>query len=206
MQSHRIAVTLIGLALLALAVVFAVTGDVPSRVLKSYLSKQEPPQNVPTSAPPVVYHPFAAVLAKLAAQPSFSIVQVGAYIGNTPNDPLFPFLRYYLDPTKGAKRDAKVVLIEPIREYFDLLRENYGNLPGLEFEKVAIAESEGTREMYRLAVDPTEYGFPAWLSQLSSLKKERMGELWERYERNPRLQKFYLEHRVTETVNTVTLQ
>ena len=207
MQSRRIAVTLIGLSLLALAVVVAVTGDVPCRVLGSYCSEPEPARSVPTSVSPVTHNPFAAVLANLAAQPSFSIVQVGAYIGDTPNDPLFPFLRYFLDPAKKRfKRDAKVVLIEPIREYFDLLRENYGNLPGLEFENVAIAESEGTREMYRLDVDPTKYGFPAWLSQLSSLKNERMGELWERYERNPHLQKFYLEHRVTETVKSVTLQ
>ena len=92
MQSRRIAVTLIGLSLLVLAVVVAVTGDVPCRVLGSYCLEPEPPRNVPTSVTPVTYHPFAAVLAKLAAQPSFSIVQVGAYIGEDQQEkwPLFP--------------------------------------------------------------------------------------------------------------------
>lgn len=60
--------------------------------------------------------------------------------------------------------------------------------------------------MYRLKVDPTEYGYPKWLAQLSSLKKERMEELWDKYERMPEYQQFYLENRVIERVRSMTLE
>ncbi len=194
---------LVALALFALAVVIALARDLPQLALEAYCPVQEPSPGPER----VVYNPYGAVLQRLAVQSSFSIVQVGAYIGDSPTDPLFSFLQRSLDPARGEDRpDVKVVLIEPIREYFDLLQQNYAGLPGIVFENVAIAESEGTREMYRLDVDPTEYGFPEWLSQLSSLKKERMGELWDKYENYPTIKKFYLEHRVTEVVRCVTLQ
>ena len=47
--------------------------------------------------------------------------------------------------------------------------------------------------------------FPVWLSQLSSLKKKRMEELWDQHERMEDAQAFYLEHRVVERVNSIPL-
>lgn len=111
------------------------------------------------------YRPLDDVLTDLGEQPSFSIVQVGAYIGDSPNDPLFKFLCKQLDAA-NSNRDAKVVLVEPIREYFDQLRENYSNVANIEFENIAIAEMDGEMEMYRLDVNPTDYGYPEWLTQL----------------------------------------
>lgn len=150
--------------------------------------------------------PMDDVLAELAAQSSFSIVQVGAYIGDTDNDPLFDFLTEHLHSKSVAEgRDAKVVLIEPIGEYFEQLRENYKGTTCIAFEKVAIADSDNPLEMYRLNADPVEAGFPEWLSQLSSLKKERMEQLWDSYERMEEAQQWYLEHRVVESVDCMTL-
>ena len=134
-----------------------------------------------------------------------SIVQIGAYIGNTSNDPLFRFLQSQLPVRAAADLNTKVVLVEPIRTYFDQLRENYAGLPDVELENLAVSEHEGVLEMYTLDVDPRDYGFPDFLSQLSSLKKERMEELWDQYERNEKMQAFYLEHRVVHRVNSVPL-
>ena len=213
---RRIALIVVGLTLFALVLAVVLAGDLRRRVILKY--KNEGVGGVlraavnriapaPQTKGREAIAPLDAVLALLAEQPSFSVVQIGAYIGNTPNDPLFPFLQKHLDPAKaGAKQNAKVVLVEPIREYFDLLCENYANLPSVECEQVAIAEAEGIREMYRLKVDPVEYGYPAWLSQLSSLKEDRMGELWDEYERHPEYKRFYLENRIVERVQGMTLQ
>ncbi len=134
-----------------------------------------------------------------------SIVQIGAYIGDTRNDPLFRFLQPQLPIRAALGLETKVVLVEPIREYFDQLRTNYAGLPDIEFENLAVSEHEGILEMYRLGVDPTDYGYPEWISQLSSLKKERMEELWARYERDENIQAFYLKHRIVEHVDSVPL-
>jgi FkbM family methyltransferase len=147
-----------------------------------------------------------SALAWLAQQPSFSIVQLGAYVGDTPNDPLCAFLKNEMTPEKASRRHGtKVVLVEPIKQYFDRLRENYASLSGVEFANVAVAESNGVRDFYTLTVDPTKYGYPEWLSQLSSLKSERMGKLWDNFEKNREMKKFYLEHRSVEKVKCVTI-
>lgn len=148
--------------------------------------------------------PFTAVLGYLANQPSLSIVQIGAYIGNSKHDPLFPFIQ----KVAGTKSDTKVVLVEPIREYFDLLCRNYRNIPNVEFENVAIAETEGERDMYRLSgdVDPVKDGHGRWLTELSSLREERMGRLWDKCEVDPGHKAYYLKHRVIERVMCITLR
>lgn len=154
--------------------------------------------------PATIPSPIKGILGMLATQSSFSIVQIGAYIGNTYNDPLFDFL-CNLD----SQAPTKVVLVEPIREYFDLLCKNYHHVPNIQFENVAIAKTEGTAEMYRLDVNPVEYGFPEWMAQLSSLKEERMGKLWDASEVDSdwaaKCKQFYLEHRVVETITCTTL-
>jgi FkbM family methyltransferase len=140
----------------------------------------------------------------LATRPSLSIVQIGAYVGDTFNDPLCQFLRTHLHRDKAdPTREVKVVLVEPVREHFEQLRRNYADLAGVHFENVAIAEEEGIRDLYRLGVDPTAYGYPEWLLQLSSLKAET--PLLELSERAPRWRKFYLENQVAEKVNCITL-
>lgn len=146
---------------------------------------------------------FPAILRMLAKESSMSIVQIGAYIGNSDTDPLFNFLRKL-----GARKNVKVILVEPIREYFDLLCENYRDVPNIEFENVAIAETAGIAEMYRLNVDPVEHGYDEWLAQLSSLKKDRMEKLWDGYEglhQGSQKKQFYLKHRVVEKVTCMTL-
>jgi FkbM family methyltransferase len=149
------------------------------------------------------------VLAWLATQDAFSIVQLGAYVGDTSNDPLYTFLR---DCLPGRPR-ATVVLVEPVAEYFERLQKAYEALPAVQLECVAIAEQDCERDFYRLGVDPTRHGYPEWLSQLGSLHATRMTEMWDHYERGlmaalgetADLKGFWLQHRVTERVRCTTL-
>jgi FkbM family methyltransferase len=106
------------------------------------------------------------------------------------------------------------VLVEPVAEYFHRLEASYAALPGVRLENVAIAESEGTRELFRLAgVDPVAHGQPDWLNQLSSLREDRMTELWDRYERaivgdagaGDSVRDFWQAHRIVERVPCITL-
>ncbi len=108
-----------------------------------------------------------SVLAWLSNREAFTVVQIGAYVGDTPTDPLYEFLQ----GTLPGHPERVAVLVEPVREYFDQLQNAYGGLPNVSFENVAITEVAGDRDLHRLAssVDPTAHGFPAWLSETSSL-------------------------------------
>jgi FkbM family methyltransferase len=153
--------------------------------------------------------PMADVLAWLSTRESFSIVQIGAYIGDTGNDPLYVFLQQALP---ARPRDT-VVLVEPVAEYFHELQKAYASLPRVRLERIAIAEADGERAFYRLGVDPTLYGDPDWLAQLGSLHPTRMTHMWDRYERGVMeasgvtadLQTFWLDHRIVEHVHCTTL-
>jgi FkbM family methyltransferase len=149
------------------------------------------------------------VLEWLATRERFSIVQVGAYIGDTVNDHLHAFLLQELP----RHPQSTVVLVEPVTEYFEQLRKGYSRLSGVRFENVAIADQEGERDFYRLGADPGPQGFPEWLSQLGSLRPTRMTEMWDRYEQGlinepvemADLRAWWLQNRVVETVRCLTL-
>lgn len=152
-------------------------------------------------------HPVQLALETIVRQPSFTMVQIGAYVGNSSNDPIYPLLRRSAPRLKrtGPLRH-RIVLVEPVREHFEKLVANYEAIPGVCFENAAISDRDGPSTFYRLTVDPVAHGFPEWLAQLGSLKKERMGELWERHEANPECQRFWREHAVAETVNCISFE
>lgn len=159
------------------------------------------------AAPPTT---FPDVVAWLAAQPQFSVVQIGAFVGATDNDPLHTFLTSALAAAHARGAASTAVLVEPVADYFVQLQSAYAGVPGIRFEQAAIAEAAGTRDFYRLAADPVAHGLPAWLSQLGSLRADRMTALWDRYERghlvdeSDRLTRFYREHQVVEPVTCIT--
>ena len=99
---------------------------------------------------------------------------------------------------------GKLIVVEPVRSFYDELVKNYEGIPGVVFENVAISDHSGPATFYRLGVDPVAHGYPDWLSQLGSLKEKRITELWDQYEADKRLQDFYLAHRVQETVQCIT--
>jgi FkbM family methyltransferase len=145
--------------------------------------------------------PLPRALRVLACRPTISVVQVGAFVGRSENDPLYAFISEVCRDKPGSV----AVLVEPVAEYFERLRDNYRGVPNVRFENVAIAESAGEREFYRLGVDPTAHGFPAYLAQLGSLDPDRMGSLWDRYEGRADHKEFFLAHRVVDQVRCVTL-
>lgn len=153
-----------------------------------------------------VVHPIETVLPKLVKSRDIAIIQVGAFEGATQFDPLYGMLHAHRQALLRQPKDSwKLVLVEPVGEHFTKLRDNYSFLPGTRFENVAIAAQPGKATLYHLGVRPEDHGYPAWLAQLSSLKRERLEEMWNRYEANPEYQAFYLKHRVETTVECLTM-
>jgi FkbM family methyltransferase len=142
------------------------------------------------------------VLAHLASQPTFSIVQIGAYVGDTDNDPIYAFVHGELANHPGST----VVLVEPISDSFARLQVAYRDLDVV-CVNAAIAERAGEREMYRLAsdADPVAEGLGDWVHQLSSLREDRMTSLWDSFEQDRAVQDFYLRHRTCELVRCTTM-
>ena len=149
-------------------------------------------------------NPLDGTLEWLSQRSSFSIVQIGAYIGVSETDPICHFLLKEFGEGGKHATNSTVILVEPVKEYYDELRRNYAGL-NLKFENVAIAETSGVRDLYRLSVRPETYGHPAWLSELSSLRSDRMTTLWDRYEKSQEPKEFYLAHRLVEKVRCMTL-
>ena len=139
------------------------------------------------------------VLEWLAARDSFGIVQIGAFVGASGNDPLWRFMR-----AQAERDDGSVALfVEPVRSFFEELVRNYEGLPFARFENVAVAEAPGTRDLYRLAVDPVAHGFPPWMAQLGSLRED-WADLWEARDGQGPRHEFYREHRTVERVECIT--
>ena len=151
-----------------------------------------------------------AFLERVAKRPQMVIIQVGAYVGDTGNDPLAGFLKRHFDPVlPGFLPGARAILIEPVPSYFTALQANYAHLPNVICENLAIAHVSGELPFYRLGVDPKEYGMPEWLGQLASFRADRVTTLWEENEGvhgNPaEWQRFYNDHVVSEPVRCDTL-
>jgi FkbM family methyltransferase len=146
-------------------------------------------------------HPISAAIRTVTESEGFSVIQLGAYVGNSENDPLYKTLSKRLKEINGT-----LILVEPVKCFFDTLVANYAGIPGVVFENVAISDQSGPATFYRLGVNPVDFGYPDWLSQLGSLKAERAKELWDRYERDEKLKEFYLNHRIEEKVHCLTFQ
>jgi len=86
-------------------------------------------------------------------------VQVGSFNG-VDNDPLHDFI---------IRKQWAGLLIEPDRDSFLNLQENYRGNDKLLFENVAVAETIGPRPFWRLKKSADS---PAWHSQLSSLRAD----------------------------------
>jgi FkbM family methyltransferase len=68
----------------------------------------------------------------------------------------------------------KGLLIEPIKDYFEKLKENYEYRENLIFENVAIADSEGYEYMFRIPSELVESGeVPSWSDGISTFYPEK---------------------------------
>jgi FkbM family methyltransferase len=66
-------------------------------------------------------------------------IQIGANIGNTPQDIIWKFIR---------EKDWKGIFVEPVTTSFNILKENYSDLDGCYFEQSAIGSKDGEITIY----------------------------------------------------------
>lgn len=96
--------------------------------------------------------------ALLLDQTEVWFVQVGAFDGLS-GDPIYEYIKRY--PLKG-------VLVEPQQSAYQKLQQTYANNRGLRFANVAVAEQDGTANLYCIRDDAIG---PDWLHQLASFDK-----------------------------------
>lgn len=136
----------------------------------------------------------------LSRQSHVSVVQVGAHVGNSENDPIHRFLW----SVKGGECTA--LLIEPVRYLFRQLVGNYEKCGAdIRFENAAVAEEAGHRDFWRLREGMDLTGMPDWMNQLGSLLPERIGTMWDACEQNPEHKKFLTENTITDHVRCATV-
>ena len=93
------------------------------------------------------------------------ILQVGAHIGNTENDPIF----------KKDLTDKSLILIEPVPYLFNGLVHNYKAKQvkaDIELLNIAVSDKEGTLELYVPSPTCDFTKLPWWMSQLASTTDE----------------------------------
>jgi len=106
--------------------------------------------------------PLLDTLAEL--RPDAFFVQIGSHDGQQ-QDPLRDLV---------LRGGWSGIMVEPVPYVFERLRRNYGHLPGLALENVAVGSEDGEVPFYHLA--DTEgagrEGLPIWFDALGSLRKE----------------------------------
>lgn len=92
------------------------------------------------------------------------VVQVGAMDGKT-FDPVHEFIKRF---------GWSGLLIEPVREHFERLRETYRENPGITFANVAVAGHSGTVELFRVPSEHVIEGrVPKWGLGAASVYADR---------------------------------
>lgn len=109
-------------------------------------------------------------------QRPYSILQIGAFTGNTPNDPLWPIF------SSGEVQYGTLIAIEPVQEYYDELVENYAPHPNVHCLNFAVWESNGRRPIWTYPAPPNTPENLRWIEQIASLRSNRLSELWNRCE------------------------
>lgn len=115
---------------------------------------------LPGARPPAKLPRIVAAFAQ--AYPEAAFIQVGSNDG------------VQLDPLRVniLKGHWSGVMIEPVPYVFQRLRQNYGHLPRVRLENVAIADRDGTLPFYYLARAADRGGLPRWYDALGSFRKE----------------------------------
>src|SRR5262249_55791105 len=115
------------------------------------------------------------------------LVQVGAFVGNSSNDPIFRFVKEYCGADSSFRGSCTAILIEPVRHLYYQLLQNYADCFGpVFFENVAVSDAFGIQDFYRLRedADPGRQQIPEFVKQLGSLLPDRTTSLWDSYEQH----------------------
>jgi FkbM family methyltransferase len=95
------------------------------------------------------------------------ILQVGAHIGNSENDPIY----------NTNLNNKSIILIEPVPFLCNILIHNYkikSKTENIDVEilNIAVSDKEGTIDMFVPSEDCDFYNLPNWISQLGSVTDE----------------------------------
>lgn len=101
---------------------------------------------------------YSSELKKLAEESCY-FVSIGAMDG-VKHDRLFEHA--------AANLNWKGMLVEPVKEYFDKLKVNYGDREGLTFENVAIMDEEGDKEIFKIPSTMVGEELPEWADGIST--------------------------------------
>lgn len=93
-----------------------------------------------------------------------TIIQIGSYIGNTDNDPLFD----------SIDSMTRLFLVEPVPLFFEILKKNYAEThpdyySNIVFINEAVSTYKGVIEMYVPSMKNDFKQFPSWAPQLASV-------------------------------------
>lgn len=146
-------------------------------------------------------HPITRALTLLSTRDHFTLIQIGAYRGDSDNDPLCRFLRRIFDPLSPEyNRRARAVLVEPWPSHFDALCANYAHLSGVQFVEAAITRVSGPVSFGGLDGADIPLELPNWVPQLGSLDPERRIAQLGTVEHQPAVMAFVKAHTVMRTV------
>lgn len=102
------------------------------------------------------------------------------------------------------------IFVEPVKEHFSKLEQNYQYHDNIFFENSAIAETDGIKQIYKVDTNAiTEYDLPEWLLGTSSLFNDRNaiggndGLLWGIKMDNDIYDK-YKNHIIQENIQCIT--
>lgn len=93
--------------------------------------------------------------------PHIDYLQIGAHIGNTPNDPI-----YNMEIV-----NKNIILIEPVPFLYDMLKYNYKERIGtneIEFLNIAVSDYDGMINLVAPSKDNDFNAYPFFLNQMAS--------------------------------------
>ncbi len=141
-------------------------------------------------------HPHDIVFHGLSRrQKKVSFIQIGAADGKRA-DPIYHFVKRY---------KWEGILVEPLPDVFELLKKNYNNVSGLNFENVAISEKNEIREMSRIPLSAVEENrVPRWAFGISSLVPEKT--VFSHKNSSKEVFENLQKEKITENVKCITLK
>jgi len=102
-----------------------------------------------------------------------NIIQIGSFIGNTENDPIFNSTLCSIDA------HTRLFLVEPVPRFFNQLCKNYAKMypnyySNIVFINKAITNYVGEIGMYVPALENDYSKYPPWVQQLSSVYSDHI--------------------------------
>jgi len=116
-----------------------------------------------------------------------SFLEIGAMDGKN-HDALYKYV---------IENEWSGILVEPVKDVFDKLKENYKDKKNLKFENSAITHENGTAEIHRIPLNKVGIECPYWADGISTLlPSDHIISEYNELKSNS----------VTEEINTITVQ